>query len=374
VWGNHQCGTHSFTNEVLSMKRSMFGVLALVAGMSACKGDPTSSLRDEVVGVVSDPTSLFIAQGDSAAVIVSAVDGQGNALDVSDLTFQADASIIGVADDPTYLAVNTGTQLQQSRRLFVKGLSPASTPLTVSTNGKSLDIPVRVTPTSVAATFSNAAPAANELITITLPAGFKFGVGAAVSSALTGPGIIEAISADSTSADVLLAPATTGSLTIDSVTVDFAPGVKFSLPTTDTVAVGALTPAPGTGSPSTAPSLTVPPLDGTTGFFDIGTFTAPDLSTDGGVAAQYYKFTITEDGDYTFTTNWDNTSDIDMEICSDTSCSDGGMFIGTGIDQPETALVTLTAGVYYFDAVLFAGAPPGSISIKIQHTATPSAP
>jgi hypothetical protein len=356
------------------MKRSMFGVLALVAGMSACSGDPTGDLRDEVVGIVADPTSLFIAQGDSAAIIVTAIDGQGNALDVSDLTFQSDASLISVAEDPTYLSVTTGGQLEQGRRLFIKGVAPANAKLTLSTNGKSLDVPVRVTPITVAATFSNAAPAANELVTITLPTGFKFGVGAAVSSLLTGPGIIESISADSTSADVLLAPATTGSLTIDSITVDFVPGVKFSLPTVDTVAVGALTPAPGTDSPSTAPSLTVPPVDGTTGFFDVGTFTAADLSTDGGVGAQYYKFTVTEDGDYTFTTNWDNTSDIDMEICSDVTCSDGGMFIGAGNTQPETALVTLTAGVYYFDVVLFAGAPPGSVSIKLEHTATPEAP
>jgi hypothetical protein len=83
---------------------------------------------------------------------------------------------------------------------------------------------------------------------------------------------------------------------------------------------------------------------------------------------------VTEDGDYTFTVNWDNTTHVDMELCSDTTSTHGGAILGTGIDQPETATVTLTAGVYYFDAVLFAGAPPGSISIKLEHTATPEAP
>jgi len=352
------------------MKRSMFGVLALVAGMSACSGDPTGNLRDEVVGIVADPTSVFVAQDDSVGVIVSAIDGQGNALDVSDLTFQGDPSI-SVAEDPNYLAVNIGTQLQQSRRLFIKGVSPASATLALSTNGKSLDLPVRVTPTVVAATFSNAAPAANELVTITLPTGFKFGEGAAVGSAVTGPGIIEAVSADSTSADVLLAPSTTGSLTIDSITVSFVPGVKFSLPTADTVAVGAVTPAPGTESTATAPELPVPPVDGTTGFFDAGTFTAADISGDGGVGkAQYYKLTVTEDGDYNLAVNWDNTSDVDMIVCGDAACVAEDFSAATAA-QPETHTYTLTAGTYYVVVELFAGGPPGSVSLTIQHTATP---
>jgi hypothetical protein len=361
------------------MKRSMFGVLALVAGMSACKGDPTSSLRDEVVGIVSDPTSLFIVQGDSAAVIVTAVDGQGNALDVSDLTFQGDASIIAVTDDPTYLAVNTGTQLQQSRRLFVKGLAPASTPLTLTTNGKSLAVPVRVTPTSVAATFSNAAPAANELLTITLPAGFKFGAGAGVSSPVSGAGIIASISADSTSADVLLAPGTTGALIIDSVTVDFAPGVKFSLPTIDTVAVGAVTPLAGTDAPGTAPAVTIPAAGAaSTVFFDGGTFDYPAPLFGGAFGdfpSRLYKIVVADSTVLTTSVDWPSGEDMGVYFFLANGTTEFGT-PGDGADpaeHPEGTTNTFPPGTYMMAIVDFSATNPPYFGLTITQPA-PAAP
>jgi hypothetical protein len=49
------------------------------------------------------------------------------------------------------------------------------------------------------------------------------------------------------------------------------------------------------------------------------------------------------------------------------TCSDGGAFLGSGIDQPETDTVTLEPGTYYFDAVLFDGPVPGWVSLRIDH-------
>jgi hypothetical protein len=355
------------------MKRSMFGVLALVAGMSACSGDPTSSLRDEVVGVVADPTSVFVAQDDSVAVIVSAIDGQGNALDVSDLTFQAGDASVSVVDDPTYLAVNIGTQLQQSRRLFVKGVSPASTKVTLTTNGHTLDLPVRVTPITVAATFSTATPAANELLTITLPAGFKFGEGAGVSSALTGSGIIASISADSTSADVLLAPGTTGTLLIDSVTVDFAPGVKFSLPTTDSVTVGAVTPLSGTDAPGTAPAVTIPAAGAaSTVFFDGGTF---DFLAFGSVPSRLYKIVVADTTTLTTAVDWPSGQDMGVYFF----LADGATPFGTpgdGADpaqHPEVTTNTFAPGTYMMAILNFSTTDPPYFGLTITQPA-PEAP
>ncbi|MFL5496229.1 MAG: hypothetical protein ACJ8DC_17725 [Gemmatimonadales bacterium] len=357
------------------MKRSMFGVLALVAGMSACSGDPTGDLRDEVVGVVADPTSVFVAQDDSVGVIVSAIDGQGNALDVSDLTFQAGDASISAADDPTYLAVNIGTQLQQSRRLFVKGVSPASTVLTLSTNGKSLDLPVRVTPITVAATFSTATPAANELLTITLPAGFKFGAGAGVSSLLTGSGIIASVSADSTSADVLLAPGTTGTLVIDSVTVDFAPGVKFSLPTTDSVTVGAVTPLAGTDAPGTAPAVTIPAAGAaSTVFFDGGTFDYPAPIFGGAFGdfpSRLYKIVVADSTTLTTTVDWPSAEDLGIYFFEADGTTETGTpgDAGAGGIHPETTTNTFAPGTYLMAIVNFNLTNPPYFGLTITQPA-----
>jgi hypothetical protein len=42
-----------------------------------------------------------------------------------------------------------------------------------------------------------------------------------------------------------------------------------------------------------------------------------------------------------------------MELCRDVTCSDGGEFLGTGIDQPEEGTTTLEPGTYYFAVVFF---------------------
>ena len=104
-------------------------------------------------------------------------------------------------------------------------------------------------------------------------------------------------------------------------------------------------------------------------FYDGAAFTGADLTTDGGLGAQYYKFTVAEAGDYTFLTNWDNDADLDMELCRDATCSDGGEFLGTGVDQPEEATVTLEPGTYYFVVVFFdfgaSAALPGWLSVSV---------
>jgi hypothetical protein len=348
------------------MKRSMCGIALLAAATAlwSCNGDPTGSIRDEGQKVLADPSSLFLGQGETKFVTVELVDGQGNQL-AADFTPQNVGAAVTVEKDTTFLQTSTGSPIQTSSRFIVTGVSPASTSFDLVGGGVSGTVPVRVTPASTTVTLSTATPASNEGLVVTLPAGYKFGPGAGVSVAGVA-GITQGFSADSTALTVIVPPLTTGTITVDSVAVDFVPGVLFSLPTEQTVTVGAATPAAGTGSPSTAPALAVPVAGATTGFFDAGTFTAPDITTDGGIAGQYYKLTITEEADYTFTVNWGNTADIDMELCSDVTCSDGGAFLGTGVDQPETDTVTLTPGTYYFETVLFGGTAPPWVGIAIS--------
>jgi hypothetical protein len=250
----------------------------------------------------------------------------------------------------------------------VTGLDqPGSTSFKITSADLSLEIPVRVLPTVLAASFSNAAPAINEPTTITLPEGYTFGSTAAVQSNL-GPGLVQSISSDGTSLSVVLIPGSVGPLTLSGVSFVNLPGVPISLPSIDPVAAST-TPLAGTESPATAPSIPVPPLNGVVNFFDTGTFANPDITGDGGVGTQYYKVTITEAGDYDFSLSWPGAADapdMDAVLCSDAACA-GGVFAGAGNTLPEEKKITLVPGTYYYSVVLFAGSPPPRIQITVSH-------
>jgi hypothetical protein len=357
------------------MKRSMCGIIALAAltGLWSCNGDPTGNFREGAKQVVPDPSSVFVDQGASKFVTVEAVDDQGNQL-AADFQAQNIGAGITVVKDTTFLSTTIGTHLETSARFIVTGVGPGSTSFDVAAAGLTTTIPVRVIPTSFAATFSNPTPATNEEVTITLPAGYKFAAGAGATTD-QGPGVTRSFSVDSTAIVVVLPPGAT-TVALDSVKADFLPGVTLAgLPTDATIAVAA-TPAAGTGSTGTAPTLPVPALGASTVFFDVGTFTAADVTVDGGVGAQYYKLVITQAGDYTITTNWppESPADLDAVQCPSGGCAGASVFVGTGITHPEQGTLTLAPGTYFLAVILFAGAAPSNFNIQISAVATPPPP
>ncbi len=351
------------------MKHSRFGLVFLLAcgGLLACNGDPTSSIRDDnPPRIVADPAVIFLNQGETKSMTVELVDAQGNQLPA---TFEATSGgpEATVTRDTTFLETTNGTNLNTSERFVVTSGDAGQTTITVSASGQTADIPVSVVPLSIAATFSNAAPAVNEAVTITLPASYKFGPDAGVTTDLA-DAVVLSFSADSTAIDVVLPPGSSGPLTLNGVAASFLPGLPLSLPTVDEVtAVG--TPVGGATTAAASP-IPVPALDATTTFFDGGSggFTGGDISGDGGVGAQYYSFTVTEAGHYDFTTDWGNAADIDAALCFDAACNDG-TFIGASADQPETGGADLTPGTYYVAVVLFAGTAPPFIRLDIAHSA-----
>jgi hypothetical protein len=350
------------------MKRSMCGLLAFAAaaGLWACNGDPTDSIAGSGLAIQADPSSLFIPQGgDPKAIIVEVTDAQGNELDITDLQFQAATADILVEEDTSFLPTSAGT-LETSRRLIVTGISPAATSISLTTNGLNKTIPVKVTPSTTTVTLSTATPAANEPLVITLPAGYKFGTGAGANIAGAAGAVVE-VAPDSSSITVLLPPGATGPVTVDSVAVDFAPGVLFSLPTTDVVTVGAATPLAGTDDPSTAPTIALPAIGAVTRFFDAPNFTAsPDA---------FYKITVpAEVGTVNVTLNWNGAADIDL-IAGPLSCATTFTacdFSAATAAHPEVGAFTLAPGTYYIFAELFAGAAPSWIFWEIT-TAPPEA-
>src|SRR4051794_32390183 len=95
------------------MKRWLSGsvVLATSVGLWACSGDPTNSFRNGASGLVATPTSVFLTEGETKEVLVSATDDQGNPLPIT-----LEASNVGpgitVVRDENYLPTTAGGQIQ----------------------------------------------------------------------------------------------------------------------------------------------------------------------------------------------------------------------------------------------------------------------
>jgi hypothetical protein len=219
------------------------------------------------------------------------------------------------------------------------------------------------------ATFSTLTPSGGQLVTVTFSGasaadGATVDVGGAAGTALDRP--------TPNTFRFLAPPGAVGLVTINGVVLDAAPQFALSLINTDTMTVdSAVAEIAGTATTATAPSvLTQPALGESTGFFDTGDFVGADITSDGGLGAKYYKFVVTDSSSYHFVTTWVGAAaapDLDMELCSDAACSDGGDFLGTGIDLPEDDVRELGPGTYYFAVVLFDGTAPPSFSVQITN-------
>lgn len=355
------------------MKRSMCGIVLLAAATAlwSCNGDPTEAIRDEGQKVLADPTSVFVDQGATQFVTFELVDGQGNQLETAFVPQNVGAGIT-VVEDTTFLQTSTG-HIKTSQRFVVSGVAPGSTSFEVTSGGTTLTIPVRVVPTSFAITFSNGAPAANEPVTITLPAGYKFIAGAGVTTD-QGPGIVQSFTADSTGLVVLLPPGSTGSVIIDSVQASFLPGVTLGgLPSIDPVTVAAVVPQAGTGATASAPSLTVPAIGETISFFDGGTYDypAPILAgAFGNFPARLYKLTLAADASIVISLDWQTPEDLGLYFFA----ANGTTEVGTAADgaaHPETATFTQPAGTYFVAVVNFAATNPPAFSLQLTGAALP---
>ncbi|MFL5462261.1 MAG: hypothetical protein ACJ8A6_11725 [Gemmatimonadales bacterium] len=356
------------------MKRSMCGliVLAAVAGLGSCGGDPTADSIGVGEHIVADPTTVFVDEGASEFVVVQLLDTLGNQ-QAADFEVQNVGAGITVEKDTTYLQTTIGTNLETASRFIVGGQTPVATTFDVVSGGVTTTVPVKVVPASFAATFSNLAPVQNEVVTITAAPGYKFRPDANVEFD-GAPSVVTVRSPDSTSFSFVPAPTldtlprrTVGVVT--GVEAPNIPGVALEVPAADSVLIPSIDTLFPAAAPGTAPVIPTPPAGQTSGFFDAGAFTGADVTGDGGIGAQYYQFTVTEAGIYTVAVGWESTSDVDLIICSDASCADAdnNNFIGASSLNPESVDLNLVPGTYRFAAVLFDGPPPGRIQLSITH-------
>lgn len=356
------------------MNRLTSGTVSLIALLvvSGCNNDPTGDLRGPVTRIQATPSTLNVTQGKVKTIQVQALDDQGNLIP-SAFEVSAVGSGIGVVRDSTFFEQFVGDSLTvpptaPTWQFKVSGTDLLTSSFTVSAGGQQVTIPVVVSadPTNVpgAPTVTSTGPNASDQTVITVQAPFLFSPDATVAFN-AGPAIVLSVAEDGSTITILPPPAATSKGFVTGLYLPFFPQNQVGDSTDVALTINGTVPSqPGTDDPATAPEIIDTPL-----FYDGGAFAGADLTDDGGTGAQYYKVTPAEDGDYTFTVNWGNTSDVDLVLCSDVTCSDGGDFSGGGatVAQPEEATYTLTGGTtYYLAVVLFGGVAPPWISMNLH--------
>ncbi len=328
-------------------------LFAVAVTLGACGGiNPDGS--DQTDHLVSDPSVVFVSNIDSQAVFVEALNSLGQQLE-GDFAVTAGNGLTAFID-PNYQPV-TGREGNPTRaRIFVKAENASSfvaSSITVTANGESLVIPVSITPANLPGTFSTATPNVGDTVTFTAQTPLQF----AATSTVTFPGglaaIVTDVAPDGSSISFLPVPGSTGNPTVTEVGTSYLSG-GVTVTATSGLTVQAATNYTGSDSYATAPTIAAPSAVGeTASFFDLGSF----VGSCGGVPCQVYQFTITDAGDYFFTSHWENTSDLGIFVVASDQTTVLAGFDGHGngaTAQPEEGSVTLAPGTYYLEVESFA--------------------
>lgn len=211
-------------------------MVAAVAAAWACSTDLGEN-PDQTDRLSADPTVMFIANDDSQAVEVEALNSAGQQL-AADFSVSDPGTGIVITPDTSFLPIPGQGQSPTRARFTVRAATPGtfvSTTFTVSANGQSIDIPVNITPATIAATFSNPTPAVGEFITITAPGALRFTPASVVTSS-GGVVFLSSLSADSTTLTVAFGPDAVGStITVTNAVVPYLPGQTFTVTSSGTV-------------------------------------------------------------------------------------------------------------------------------------------
>jgi hypothetical protein len=292
---------------------------------------PTSIGAPDTIGVLAD--SGFIVEG---------------AMNPRAVAVSADSSVISFVPAPNSDSVIT-----------VRGVVHTRLPQFPQILSTTIKVTTPVVD-SLPATVSSATPAVNVPVTLTsTDPNFTFVAPAVIGIAGDSTAIVTGQTA--TTITFLPKPAATGKVGVGAVDV-----VGFGLSLTSTapaITVGAVTAAPGTDDPATAPALALPVLGGTTGFYDAGSF--PTAVATIGPFNQFYRIVAPGASSYQVTVNWDNAADVDVALCGEATCA-APNFAAATANHPESTTYTFTgAGTNYLVLNLFAGAVPAWVSIKI---------
>lgn len=224
--------------------------LVALAFAWACSGDPTDNQGTPTL-IVATPGVMTVAQGDSQAVIASLVDEDGQSIQAEFSFSNVGSGITVTGPDPTFLSVLGGEPIGRQARFFVTGVDLVQTTFTVNSFGLTTDVRVTVTPTALAATFSNTSPALGEAITLTMPAGTILTATSVITFGGAAANIIS-VAPDGSSVTLFVPPNLAATpATITKVGLTSNPALTFTLETTGGVTTPVVDSIPATLSTTT---------------------------------------------------------------------------------------------------------------------------
>ena len=341
------------------MNRIVRGVVVLAASALAwgCNTEPEELEGGDPTEILVNPGVVFVARGDSQAVLVSVLDQQGTALDEPiTVTATGAAGTVNVSVDSLFRPIfdSAGNRIPNPKtaelRLFVRGDALGATTFTVSGGGLTKTVPVTVTPVEIAPTVSSVTPLIGETVTITAEPGLTFGTGSQLVDAAGEPvAYVTSVAPDGSSMTVIFFPGFTGPFTITEVVPSFAPSLTLDLPATTEVTVGSTVFAGLTGVDAigTAPTITPSATDGgRVGIIDVGTsFPGTFAAADG---ARFYKLVVSEEGSYVIDVTWVGGKDLGVWVLDETGTEILASDDSGGLDDnQETAHADLLPGTYY---------------------------
>ena len=224
------------------MKRILRGtvLLALTAVFGACSSESGPTQDGTADHIVAEPSVVFIGRADSQAVRIRLVDQQGTSLR-EPITISGFATGINVRADSGFQPIyTTGDSLvfntnATELRVWVSTNALASSQFSISAGGKTLDVPVIVTPgTAESFAFSPLAPALGDVVTVTVPTDLLF----TDSTALVFGGTTvtpNSVATDGSSLTFNAGPGLLGPAKLTNVTLTYNTKVVFTVPAADTL-------------------------------------------------------------------------------------------------------------------------------------------
>lgn len=333
--------------------------------LTSCSSDPTGALRTGVEKLNLTPSQMFLQQGTTGTVVVSATDGQGNQVETAFSVSNVGAGIT-VERDPTFRPVFVNdsqlappaTDAQFRYRVTANQL--VATTFTVSAEGRDTVVSVNVTPDATLipqAGVSVSGPNPQDTITLTLPAPYAFQGTASVAFDV-GNAVVVGRSPDGTVLKVLALPGSTGSGAITGVNISYLPTVPLttSTDTTAPIAVSTtVTGIPGTNDPATAPVITLPAAGEQTGFIDTGTLGAAACGKNSGAPCALYRFSLADSTNMHVRLQGSNAADLGLYFINAADGSDADPFCdGLGRASPaEECDLSFGPGDYLMAVVSF---------------------
>lgn len=339
------------------MKRFHTGTILVAAGVLACTGDPTGSLRGGPATISISPTVAFPFAGASPVRVEIVVrDAQLNSL--------ATPVTVTSTNEATFTLTQDALPDPNGDRhvWFVTPLAPGQAFVRVEAGSVRDSAVINVLPPTFGGTPSATSLlvgdeyqlAATPVLTFGATTDIIFGVGTCGTADDPAPcpirGMVTSRTANTISVIVpVVDGGDPGPLTVENVVVSYVPGLTASLPT---VAAHTIqnrysdSDAPAPADPDA--DFTITPGGAPIVFYDgyRSTVCVDGTLVAGASCDRFYKLTLPSGATFTVNLEWYTDADVDILFCNAACTAFVGNFGGATGANPEETTVTLVAGTY----------------------------